>query len=326
MDKLDQYKKYVLEAVNSRTDPEWLSKKTFFISIHGSYSYGLNIESSDIDLTGIATPPQKYYHGYLDKFDQAQFNKPDGQIYSLLKFIKLASDNNPNVLELLWLDEKFWVKTSSAHKKLIDNRHLFLSAKCRFTYSGYGMSQLNRIRSHKRWLLNPPTHKPTRPEFGLPETRVISKDQQGALNALAKEEEIDIAPNFIDYLQKENAYNRAIQEWEQYNNWKATRNESRATLEAKFGYDTKHGMHLVRLMRQCREILTDTTLNVYRKDDRDELLAIRNGDWSYDRLIEWADTQDKDMDELYKNTLLPKEPRRKEINNLCIQLVEESFE
>ena len=79
-------------------------------------------------------------------------------------------------------------------------------------------------------------------------------------------------------------------------------------------------------MRQCREILTDTTLNVYRKDDRDELLAIRNGDWSYDRLIEWADTQDKDMDELYKNTLLPKEPRRKEINNLCIQLVENSFE
>ena len=35
--------------------------------------------------------------------------------------------------------------------------------------------------------------------------------------------------------------------------------------------------------------------------------------------------QDKEMDILYENTILPKEPRRKEINNLCIKLVEESF-
>jgi predicted nucleotidyltransferase len=325
MDNLNLQKAYILKSVSNRTDPIWLNNKTFFASIHGSYSYGLNIESSDIDITGICVPPSNYYHGFLDTFEQAQFNKPDGQIYGLMKFFKLATDNNPNVMEILWIDEQFWARTSSLHKELLDNRHLFLSAKCRFTYSGYAIAQLKRIKTHKKWLLNPPTHKPTRPEFGLPEARIISRDQQGALNALAKEEEIDIAPNFIDYLQKENAYNRAIQEWEQYNNWKNTRNEMRADLEAKFGYDTKHGMHLVRLMRQCREILETGTLNVYRKDDRDELLAIRNGEWSYDRLIEWSEQQDQNMNILYENTLLPKEPRRKEINNLCIKLVEKSF-
>jgi predicted nucleotidyltransferase len=320
-DAKEDLKKFLL----TKGEPSWLWRKIIFASIHGSHAYGLNIDSSDVDVTGICSVPSEYYYGFLNSFDQKQLNKPDGQIYGILKFFKLATDNNPNVMELLWIDPQFWVITTKMHIDLVTNRHLFLSAKCRYTYSGYAMAQLKRIKTHKRWLLQPVTHKPTRPEFGLPEARIISRDQQGALNALAKEEEIDIAPNFIEYLQKENAYNRAMQEWEQYNNWKATRNPVRAEMEAKFGYDTKHGMHLVRLMRQCREILETGTLNVFRKDDRDELLAIRDGDWSYDKLIEWADTQDKEMDVLYENTLLPKEPRRKEINNLCIKLVEESF-
>lgn len=325
MSNLDEHKQFLLDAIKTRTDPPWLYHRIIFASIHGSYAYGLNTESSDVDITGICIPLSRYYHGFLDTFDQAQFSKPDGQIYGLLKFFKLATDNNPNVMELLYLDPQFWVKTSPMHIQLVNSRHLFLSAKCRYTYSGFAHAQLNRIKLHKQHLLNPPTHKPTRIEFGLPEQRVISRDQQGALNALAKENELDLAPNFIEYLQKENAYNRAVQIWEQYNTWKATRNEARAALEAKYGYDTKHGMHLVRLVRQCREILTTGTLNVYRKDDRDELLAIRNGEWEYDQLIEWADAQDKEMDVLYEQTILPREPRRKEINDLCIKLVEESF-
>ena len=79
---------------------------------------------------------------------------------------------------------------------------------------------------------------------------------------LQRKRMIAFPENFIAYLQKENAYNRAVQMWEQYNKWKDTRNEKRAALEAKYGYDTKHGMHLIRLMRQCKEILETGTLNV----------------------------------------------------------------
>src|ERR1039458_5020213 len=41
---------------------------------------------------------------------------------------------------------------------------------------------------------------------------------------------------------------RVVHQVDQYNGWKAQRNPKRAELEAKFGYDTKHAMHLVRLM------------------------------------------------------------------------------
>ena len=61
--------------------------------------------------------------------------------------------------------------------------------------------------------------------------------------------------NFLILLDKERAHKNARLNWEHYQQWKSERNPQRAELEAKFGYDTKHAMHLVRLMRMGREIL-----------------------------------------------------------------------
>ena len=128
--------------------------------------------------------------------------------------------------------------------------------------------------------------------------------------------------NFIYMLQKEREYNGALQNWENYNEWKTNRNKERAAMEAKFGFDGKHAAHLVRLYRMCREILETGRVNVYR-DDADELLAIRNGAWTYERLMEHVEEQDKDLDKAFINSKLPKKPDLKFLDNLCIKLVEE---
>ena len=113
-----------------------------------------------------------------------------------------------------------------------------------------------------------------------------------------------------------------MQEWDQYQSWKKNRNIDRANLEAKYGYDTKHGMHLVRLMRQCKEILSTGEVLVLRPD-REELLAIRDGAWSYEKIVEYAESEDKNMDTLYESTKLPKQPNRNKIDTLCQQIIEE---
>lgn len=87
----------------------------------------------------------------------------------------------------------------------------------------------------------------------------------------------------------------------------------------------KHGMHLVRLYRQCIELLRDGKLNVKRHDAQ-ELLEIRNGAWTYEQLIEWAESQDKIIDELYKTSTLPKEPNRVKINNWLINTLDSCFQ
>jgi hypothetical protein len=127
--------------------------------------------------------------------------------------------------------------------------------------------------------------------------------------------------NFIRLLDQERRYLSRQRDWESYQNWKKTRNPKRAELEAKFGMDTKHAMHLVRLMRMCREIL-ETGKVVVKRPDRDELLAIRNGAWSYEQLLEWSAAQEAQMEALYKDSTLPHGPDRKALDQLCVELVE----
>ena len=100
---------------------------------------------------------------------QAQFSykKFGGARWELRKYISLAADANPNILEVVFADDSDILKITEAGRQLRANRHLFLSKKARHTFSGYAMSQLKRIESHRRWLLNPPTAPPQRSDFFL---------------------------------------------------------------------------------------------------------------------------------------------------------------
>ena len=137
-------------------------------------------------------------------------------------------------------------------------------------------------------------------------------------NAAARS--IGYTENFLHMLQKEREYKTAVTHWKQYNDWKKNRNEKRSELEAKYGYDTKHGSHLVRLLRMCGEILETGNVTVYRPDAQD-LLDIRAGKWSYERLIEFAYNEDKKMDKLFKTSKLPRKPPFEELDKLCIKLI-----
>jgi len=129
--------------------------------------------------------------------------------------------------------------------------------------------------------------------------------------------------NFIELLDRERHYTGRKREWDNYQTWKKTRNRARAVLEELHGYDCKHGMHLVRLMWTCRDLLT-TGEYIVRRPDAEELLEIRAGSWSYDKLIEFAEAEDKTLTELAKTcTLLPKEPPRTQLDELCAGLIEE---
>ena len=66
---------------------------------------------------------------------------------------------------------------------MVENKHLFLSKKAKFTFSGYANAQMKRINTHYRWLKNPPKAPPQRSDYGLPERTVIPADQLAAAKA-----------------------------------------------------------------------------------------------------------------------------------------------
>jgi predicted nucleotidyltransferase len=217
---------------------DWIESRTIYKVISGSHAYGLNTENSDIDIRGVCVPPRSYIVG-MRNFEQYEEKKPnDLTIYGIHKFFKLASDCNPNIIELLFItDPKLILLNSKYWDKVVKNRHLFLSQRAKHTYSGYAYSQLRRIKTHRSWLLNPPTKQPDRSDFGLDEEILLTEDLTGAVESLPKSVREEIPPYLMKLYNKERQYLNALKHWNQYQSWKKNRNPERAELERKYGYD-----------------------------------------------------------------------------------------
>lgn len=214
----------------------WLYNRTIFLTVAGSYAYGTNIKGSDVDVRGVCVPPKEIVLGFNQNFEQTDQIDPDLVIYGLRKFMFLAANCNPNIIELLFTDPKFHLIKTDVGQKLLDHRHLFLSTKAKHTFSGYAISQLKRMKTHRAWLLDPPKKAPLRADFGLEEGKKVSSSVQGAFNSLL-EKGASFDSKVMQLLDREKKYNTAVNHWKQYQNWKKTRNPERAELEAKHGYD-----------------------------------------------------------------------------------------
>ena len=127
------------------------------------------------------------------------------------------------------------------------------------------------------------------------------------------------APLFVVKFNRQE-YEDAKVRWEQYWTWKKNRNEKRSVLEEQFGYDTKHAMHLVRLLRMGVEALTEGVIKVKRPDAQ-ELLSIRDGAWSYEEVVQYADEMHRRvMEDLLPKTTLPKKPNVKLAARLVMEV------
>lgn len=82
----------------------------------------------------------------------------------------------------------------------------------------------------------------------------------------------------------------------------------------------KHAMHLIRLLIMGKEILEGKGVNTYRKNERDLLLDIRAGKYSYDEIFEMVDRYDNEFKYAANNTSLPEKPNYKKIEELVMQI------
>ena len=79
-----------------------LGDNIILLGLGGSYSYGTNIATSDLDIRGIALNSQRELLLGKD-FEQVVDTKTDTTVYSFQKMIRLLCQCNPNVIELLGL-------------------------------------------------------------------------------------------------------------------------------------------------------------------------------------------------------------------------------
>lgn len=132
----------------------WLKNRTILLTVTGSYAYGTNTETSDIDYKGVCIPPEEYYFG-LKTFND--YNTTGGKnwkstkedvdisIMHINKFVLDAMQGVPNNIEILFVRPWDIIYKNKFGDELISHRYDFLSKALKHKFGGYAHSQLKKL-------------------------------------------------------------------------------------------------------------------------------------------------------------------------------------
>jgi len=105
------------------TPPDYVVSDLQYLTMMGSIAYGVSSDSSDVDIYGFCIPPKSVVFPHLDgvihgfgrqiqNFEQYQQHhikyaddEYDFTVYSIVKFFQLCMQNNPNMIDSLFVPE-----------------------------------------------------------------------------------------------------------------------------------------------------------------------------------------------------------------------------
>lgn len=309
-----------------RTDKH-LGKNIIFLTTGGSYAYGTNVETSDLDIRGIAVETSNEILG-SSIFEQFEDRKTDTVVYALRKILKLMLNCNPNVLEMLGTKDEHIFICNKYGKMIKDNKDLFLSKRAIQSFGGYASAQLRRLQNALARDNYPQREKEIhilntiKTQIASMQDRyeVFSKENLNIYIDKSKKEDFEselfIDVNFKHYPLRDfkNIYaemSNVIKDYDKLNH----RNSKKDT-----NHLNKHAMHLIRLFLMGTELLEGKGINTYREKDREFLLKIRKGEFSYSEIFEMVNDYEKKFNYAAKNTSLKDEPDYDKVEELMISI------
>lgn len=254
--------------------PSFLDSAIQYEVIMGSDAYGVSNDSSDMDIYGFCIPPKEDVFPHLrgeipgfgsvgpvfDQFQQhhifdasARGNRGcdyDMTIYSIIKYFQLCMNNNPNMIDSLFVPRRCILYSTQIGELVRENRYLFLHKGAWHTFKGYAYSQVHMMK----------TKKP-----------------QG---------------------------------------------KRKRTIET-YGFDVKFAYHVVRLLSEVEQILTEHDLDLER--NREQLKAIRRGDWNIKQVTEYFASKERELESVYVNSSLPEKPDEARIRELLLNCLEHHY-
>ena len=314
---------------------EHLGNNIILLTLGGSHAYGMDKETSDLDVRGITLNSKKEIL-LANDFEQVVDEPTDTTIYSFNKMIQLLTSNNPNTVEQLGCLPEHYLHLSNIGKELLDNRKMFLSKVCIHTFGGYANSQLRRLSNKSARLVSQAQNEEyilksiNNAQYEFKNRYYPHNDSQVKLyidDAVQEgyEKEVFINCCLLHYPLRDWAgmWNEMKSIVSSYN--KFGRRNERAVAHDKLG---KHMAHLIRLYMMCIDILEKEEIITYRKNEHDLLMGIRNGEYLdenrqptsafYDVLNEY----EKRFEYAKENTSLPDTPDYNKINEFKMSVNE----
>lgn len=315
-----------------RTDPH-LGDRIMFLTLGGSYAYGTNVETSDVDIRGCAMNNASEIVG-LSNFEQFVETATDTTVYAFNKLIGLLLNCNPNTIEMLGCRPEHYIYMTEGGREFIDNRKLFLSKRAVYSFGGYANQQLNRLENAlardrltqaqkeehiRRSMENSIKSFESRyTNFEAGSIRLFTDDSPRI--DLDREIFADVhlehfpARQFNGML---NDLHNVLGTYEKLNHRNHKKDDAHLN---------KHAMHLVRLYLMCIDILEKEEIITYREADHDLLMSIRSGGYQNEdhtykpEFFEIVDDLKKRLDYAKENTSLPAHPNMKQVEEFVMSV------
>jgi len=145
--------------------PPWLPDSTHYLCLMGSVAYGVAGDDSDSDIYGWAIPMKEMIFPHLageipgfgkqiQRFQQWQEHhikdesagkEYDFAVYNIVKYFQLAAENNPNLIDSLFVPERCVLHCNAIGNIVRENRKIFLHKGCWHKFRGYAYSQLHKM-------------------------------------------------------------------------------------------------------------------------------------------------------------------------------------
>lgn len=116
-----------------------------FATKSGSIAYSTSDKNSDIDIRGIFVANEESIRTPFLKYNDTIKGSGDVVYHELNKFMYMLLEGNPNILELLWVDDINHIFRSDEYLQLRQYRSSFLSKRCVSKFKGFANSERKRI-------------------------------------------------------------------------------------------------------------------------------------------------------------------------------------
>lgn len=257
-----------------RSAPAFLLNNVQYEVVMGSLAYGVADDDSDMDVYGFAMPPKDdlfpHLRGEIAGFDDlqprfthfqqhkivdaqalgGQGREYDLTLYSISRYFRLLTDNNPNIIDSLFVPRHCVLHCTNIADMVREKRQIFLHKGVWSKFKGYAYGQMHKIRT---------------------------KQSEG----------------------------------------------QRRELVAQYGYDVKFAYHVVRLLNEVEQLLLEGDIDLMRH--KEQLRAIRRGEWTLDALEEHFSKKERALEALYLNSNLPALPDMMAIRELLFNCLEQHY-
>jgi predicted nucleotidyltransferase len=147
--------------------PKFVYDNTHYEVIMGSVAYAVSNDTSDMDIYGFCIPHKEDIFPHLkgeilnfgtqkQRFEQYQQHhvkdsdsskEYDITIYNIVKYFSLVMENNPNMIDSLFVTQRCILSCTPVAQLIRDKKDLFLHKGCFHKFRGYSYSQMHKMKS-----------------------------------------------------------------------------------------------------------------------------------------------------------------------------------